>query len=182
MRLTDDAALISRVLVSDDRNAFGELVRHHQSVVRGVLRRLCAGDATKADDLSQVTFLRAYERLREYRGDAAFSSWLVRIACNAFLSDVRRKTESATAASDLVQPSPALRGPLTLLRHDLERALGTLPVEERMALVLTYARDLSHEEAAETLGCPLGTLKARVSRAKDRLRPLLESWEGAEAT
>jgi RNA polymerase sigma-70 factor (ECF subfamily) len=166
------------VLASDDRDAFGELVRRHQGTVRGVLRRLCAGDAAGADDLAQSTFLRAYERLRDYRGDAAFPSWLVRIACNAFLSDARRSKER-TGESREEQPL-APTGGSALLRHDLDRALAHLPVEERAALVLTYARDLSHEQAAEIVGCPLGTLKARVLRAKERLRPLLESWANAE--
>ena len=175
--MSEDAALIARVLVSDDRRAFGELVLRHQSAVRGILRRLCAGDAALGDDLAQATFLRAYERLSEYRGTAAFSSWLIRIACNAFLSDVRRPHERGDGASVAEPDAPPTA---TLLRHDLDRALAKLPVEERIALVMTYARDLTHEEAAETLGCPLGTLKARVARAKERLRPLLEGWESME--
>jgi RNA polymerase sigma factor (sigma-70 family) len=176
--VSEDAALIARVLVSDDRRAFGELVLRHQSAVRGFLRRLCAGNTAQGDDLAQITFLRAYQRLSEYRGTAAFSSWLLRIACNAFLSDVRRMREQDEAAAVPEQDAPA---PATLLRHDLDRALARLPVEERTALVMTYARDLTHEEAADTLGCPLGTLKARVARAKERLRPLLEGWAGMEA-
>jgi RNA polymerase sigma factor (sigma-70 family) len=174
-----DADLIARVLGSDDRPAFGELVRRHQSSVRRLLRRLCCGDSSNADDLAQVTFLRAYDHLSEYRGSAPLSAWLVGIAYRAFLSEARRlKADTRLEAP----PDGAWNGPATLLHHDLEKALAVVPIDERVALVLTYARDLSHEEAAELLGCPLGTLKARVARAKERLRPLLQGWKNAEVS
>src|SRR5438034_7360208 len=85
-----DAQLIARVLVQDDRHAFGELVRRHQSVVRAWLRKLTAGNHALADDLAQETFLLAYRNLRSFRQEAKFSTWLYRIAYNAFLADIRK--------------------------------------------------------------------------------------------
>src|SRR5436853_6804078 len=85
-----DAQLIARVLVQDDRHAFGELVRRHQSAVRATLRRLTGGDRALADDLAQETFLLAYRNLRSFRQEAKFSTWLYRIAYNAFLADARK--------------------------------------------------------------------------------------------
>src|SRR5258706_205281 len=88
-----DAHLIARVLVQDDRHAFGELVRRHQSVVRATLRKLTGGNHALADDLAQETFLLAYRNLRSFRQEAKFSTWLYRIAYNAFLADTRKMKE-----------------------------------------------------------------------------------------
>ncbi|MFL5352020.1 RNA polymerase sigma factor [Archangium sp.] len=171
-----DTELISRVLVRDDRRAFGELVARHQSAVRGLLRRLTGGDLAQADDLAQETFLRAYRGLRGYRGGAKFSSWLYRIACNAFFSRDRGSRETPVESAELEAglPAQALLADTLLERYDLERALATLKPRERAALVLTYANELTHEEAAVILDCPLGTLKTHVARAKEKLRLRLE--------
>jgi RNA polymerase sigma factor (sigma-70 family) len=170
-----DAELITRVLVRDDRRAFGELLARHQSSVRGLLRRLTGGDAARADDLAQETFLRAYQGLRGYRGGAKFSSWLYRIACNVFFSRDRGSRE-VLMEPPLLEAGYAEAAPpdLILERHDLERALVSLKPRERAALVLTYANELTHEEAALILDCPLGTLKTHVARAKEKLRRQLE--------
>jgi RNA polymerase sigma factor (sigma-70 family) len=160
-----DAALVARVLAADDRRAFAELVRRHQSAVRGLLRRLCAGDDARADDLAQEAFLRAYRRMASFRGEARFGTWLHRLAWNAFLSDARRRP-----APDPEPPAPAPGHAQVEARHDLARAFGILRQEERAALALAYGQDLTHEEAAEILGWPLGTFKTHVARGKERLR------------
>src|SRR5215831_19609739 len=85
-----DEALIARIVVSDDRHAFGELVRRHQSAVRATLRKLVGGNTALADDLAQETFLLAYRKLKQFRQEAKFSTWLYRIAYNVFLADARR--------------------------------------------------------------------------------------------
>ena len=89
-----DAQLIARVVVTDDRHAFGELVRRHQSAVRATLRKLTSGNAALADDLAQETFLLAYRNLKSFRQEAKFSTWLYRIAYNVFLGDARKTKES----------------------------------------------------------------------------------------
>src|SRR5689334_9775379 len=88
-----DAELIARVVVQDDRHAFSELVRRYQSAVRATLRRLTVGDHGLADDLAQETFLLAYRNLRAFRQEARFSTWLYRIATNAFLAHKRKRSE-----------------------------------------------------------------------------------------
>lgn len=165
-----DAALVARVLAADDRRAFAELVRRHQSAVRSLLRRLCAGDAARADDLAQEAFLRAYRRLASFRGEARFGTWLHRLAWNAFLSDARRRP-----APEPAPPAPAPGHAQAEARHDLSRAFGILRQEERAALALAYGQDLTHEEAAGILGWPLGTFKTHVARGKERLRAHLSS-------
>jgi RNA polymerase sigma-70 factor, ECF subfamily len=171
-----DTELITRVLVRDDRSAFGALVARHQSAVRGLLRRLTGGDVAQAEDLAQETFLRAYRGLRGYRGGAKFSSWLYRIACNVYFSHDRSSRNEPLTLPTVEEELPAavLLPDALLERYDLERALSTLKPRERAALVLTYANELTHEEAAVVLDCPLGTLKTHVARAKEKLRRRFE--------
>ena len=170
-----DTELITRVLLHDDRRAFGELVARHQAAVRALSRRLTGGDLAQADDLAQETFLRAYRGLPGYRGGAKFSSWLYRITCNVFFSRDRGSRELLAEPSALEEGPTALASPdFVLERHDLEKALALLKPRERAALVLTYANELTHEEAAAVLDCPVGTLKTHVARAKEKLRRQLE--------
>jgi RNA polymerase sigma-70 factor (ECF subfamily) len=164
-----DTELVARVLASDDRRAFAELVRRHQSAVRGLLRRLCAGDAAQADDLAQETFLRAYRGLKGWRGEGRLSTWLYRVAWNGWASQARR-----LPTPELDAPAPPRdAADAAIDRHDLERAFGRLRDEERAALALAYGQDVSHEEAAAILDCPVGTLKTNILRGKEKLRRLL---------
>ena len=89
MPLTD-ADLVARVLVDDDHHAFAELVRNHQSAIRGLLRQLTRSDLALADDLAQETFLRAYKHLRSFRGEAKFSTWLYTIVYRTCLRYIKR--------------------------------------------------------------------------------------------
>jgi RNA polymerase sigma-70 factor (ECF subfamily) len=172
-----DTELVARVLAADDRRAFAELVRRHQSAVRRLLRGLCAGDAAQADDLAQETFLRAYRSLASWRGGGRLSTWLYRIAWNGWASQARRPTPP------LVEPPapPRDAADAAIDRHDLERAMAGLREEERAALALAYGQDVSHEEAAAILDCPLGTLKTNILRGKEKLRRMLAP-QGAGGT
>jgi RNA polymerase sigma-70 factor (ECF subfamily) len=174
-----DAALIARVLADDDRHAFAELVRRHQLAVRALLRRLARGDAALADDLAQETFLKAYRSLGAYRGRGAFPGWLYRIAYNLYLSEARRRRPEMPGVEEpkMKFVGPGGAGGDGALRHDLEQAMAGLRLEERAALALTYGQDLSHEEAAKLMDCPLGTLKSHVARAKEKLRIWLAPWQ-----
>ncbi len=176
-----DAALIARVVVSDDRHAFGEIVRRHQSAVRATLRKLTRGNIALADDLAQETFLLAYRNLKSFRQDAKFSTWLYRIAYNAFLADARKMKELPLPGdSESLAPVDAseVRGVArsAALSIDLERAMVTLSDAERAAIVQCYHNDLTHEEAAEVLGWPIGTVKTHILRAKEKLRSRLGVW------
>jgi RNA polymerase sigma factor (sigma-70 family) len=164
-----DAELVARVLAGDDRRAFAELVQRHQSAVRGLLRRLTAGDAAQADDLAQQVFVTAWRKLASWRGDARLSTWLYRIAWNAWSSQARR-----APPAEPPPPDPVRSTEVAVLDHrDLVRALATLRPEERTALAVTYGQELTHQEAADLLGCPIGTLKTNVLRGKEKLRRLL---------
>ncbi len=169
-----DAELILAAARRGDREAFAELVRRHQSMVRGVLRRLTGGDAALADDLAQEAFLLAWRRLATFRFEARFSTWLYRIAFNAWQSE-RRKSREVLLGEDEAMPEAGagVPGPSHEDRMDLERALATLSDGERAALAACYSADLSHEEAARALGIPVGTVKTHILRAKAKLRARL---------
>jgi len=171
-----DGDLIARVLVDDDQHAFGELVRRHQSSVRGLLRQLTRTDVALADDLAQNTFLRAYKNIRSFRGEARFSTWLYRIAYNCFREDARRRKELVGIDEEQLQ---AQRDPQVAdpgLRHDLMHALSLLPLNERSAVLLCCQNGLSHEEAARVLDIPLGTVKTNVLRGREKLKGTLAAW------
>ncbi len=170
-----DVELVQAVVARDDRAAFARLVARHQSMVRSVLRRLARGDHGLADDLAQETFLAAWRNLASFRHDSRFSTWLYRIAFNAWLSDARKRREVLLDDAGEV-PDPGVAdtpGPDAAARLDLERALAGLPDGERAAIAACYYADLTHEEAAQVLGIPLGTVKTHILRAKARLRARL---------
>ena len=176
-----DAELILAVIERDDRRAFGLLVERHQSQVRTVLRRLTRGDAALADDLAQETFVLAWRNLRKFRFEARFSTWLYRIAFNAWQTEARRKREVLLDLDDDA-PLPGLESaelPDVAARVDLERAMAALSDGERAAIAACYYADLSHEEAAHALGLPLGTVKTHVLRAKAKLKARLAPKEDA---
>ena len=162
-----------------DRHAFARLVRAHQSRVRLQLRRLTHGDAALADDLAQETFVQAWLHLNDFRGDARLATWLHRIALTRFLQHVRRpqlpvewRDPDAPDPSDPGHDPRAVEG----LGRDVERALQALSEIQRLAVVHCFHLDLTHAEAAQVLGLPLGTLKSHLDRAKTRLRELLGAW------
>lgn len=177
-----DTDLIARVLSREDHNAFGELVRRYQSPVRAFLARLTRGDTHGADDLAQETFLKAWQKLHTYRGGARFSTWLFGIAFNEFRMAGRRRKELALEEVDESPEEPAAARN-SHLRLDLTEALKLLNSNERAAVVLCCQNGLSHEEAAQVLDCPLGTVKTNILRGKEKLRRRLslayENYESA---
>jgi len=151
--------------------AYAHLVRQHQSRLRGFLRRLTRGDSALADDLAQETLLEAWRKLRQFRGDGSFSSWLMRIAWSRYLMEARRKK---------LEPLPdgEEHAELAAVQHadarlDLESAMRKLSAGERAGLTLCYALGYSNEEACAILDMPLGTLKSHVLRGRERLKALL---------
>ena len=167
-----------------DRHAFARLVRAHQSRVRLQLRRLVHGDAALADDLAQETFVQAWLHLNDFRGDARLATWLHRIALTRFLQHVRRPQLPVEwvdpELGDANEPAHDPRAAEGLAR-DVEQAVQALSEIQRLAVVHCFHLDLSHAEAAQVLGLPLGTLKSHLDRAKARLRELLGPWNPESA-
>lgn len=136
-----ESDLIHRVLLNDDNKAFGELVKMHQSHVRGFLRRLCKTDSI-ADDLAQDTFVIAFRQLVTFKGIGSFEGWLLRIAYRCFLQHYRQQQklkklydivsrQQTDHASNLpAQPEEQL---------DLERALTKLDTVQAAAIHPVYS-------------------------------------------
>ena len=189
-----DAQLIARCVVADDRHAFAELVKRHQSSVRACLRKLTAGNHALADDLAQDTFVLAWRNLKSFRQEARFSTWLYRIATNCWLAHARKRHEELLGdrdaelagddadANDAPEHGGGDHAAGTTMKIDLERALAQLSEAERAAIVQCYHNDLSHEEAAYVLGCPVGTVKTHILRGKQKLKVALAAWSPTPAT
>ena len=169
-----EAALVARA-AAGERTAFAVLVQAHQGYLRKLLGRVCRGDRARADDLAQEAFVRAWRALPKFRGEARFRTWLTRLAYSALAAERPALPLPDDTPPDLDSCSDF--APTSDLRIDLDRALANLSETQRHALLLCYGADLSHAEAAQILGWPLGTLKTQVLRAKARLRAQLSAWE-----
>jgi len=153
-----------------DRAAFEALVRQHQSLLRGFLRRLTRGDHALADDLAQETFFEAWRKIGQFRGEGPFRGWLTRIAWRRYLMAARRRKLEPLDTGE----EPAAPPSTSDLRLDLEKAMALLTLPQRAALTICFALDYTHEEAADILGMPLGTLKSHVARGRENMRKLLD--------
>jgi RNA polymerase sigma-70 factor (ECF subfamily) len=155
-------------------------LRHHQRVYACCVR--LTGDPDTAADLTQEVFLRMLREVASFRGEARFSTWLLRIARNVSI-DWRRAAQSqargeAAMARQMTLPDRDPSAPLT--RTDLlERALARLRPESREALVLARYHDLPHAELALVLDCSVAAARVRVHRAIRELREIVLALEGA---
>jgi RNA polymerase sigma-70 factor (ECF subfamily) len=165
----EDEAL-AREAKRGSQRAFESLVRRNQSLVRGFCRRL-AGDAASAEDLSQETFLMAWRRINSYEGKGSFKGWICRIAYTQFLQ-ARRSAKASQRREDAVmaeaEPFVDERAGAEA-RLDLDRVLQVLSPEQRAVLALCYGEGMSHQEASDALGIPLGTVKSHVLRGRAKV-------------
>jgi RNA polymerase sigma-70 factor, ECF subfamily len=169
-----DIELIARVVAGDDTRAFEQLVHRHQSVVRGFLRHL----TPDADDVAQETFLKAYRRLAQFRGDSKFSTWLIAIAYNELRQSQRRRGQQQKIVSALrfeARDGDAEDPEV----HDLPKLLAWLEEEERTTMLLSYAHGYSHSEISLVTGLPVGTVKSKLNRAKARILERLNATKSA---
>jgi RNA polymerase sigma factor (sigma-70 family) len=174
-----DQALVARVLLSDDRRAFEQLLRRHQGMVRAQLRRLLHGDHAAADDLAQEAFLLAWRKLGQFRGDARFSTWLYRIAYSCFLQAYRKKSWPSADVEDGELERLQAASHAVDLQMDVERAMQRLSPAEQTVLLHCVQLGLSHEETAYVLVMPLGTVKTHATRGKAKLKTWLAPWNEA---
>jgi RNA polymerase sigma factor (sigma-70 family) len=154
--------------------AFGRLVDRHQRAVRAFLRRSCGNEA-EADDLAQETFVAAWERIGDFRGEAGLRTWLCGIAWRKLATARRAWARSSRRETEWME-TQALQRPTSGLqdqRMALEAALASLPLEQRAAVALCLGGEFSHAEAAEALQLPLGTVKSHVTRGRARLLQVL---------
>ncbi len=160
---------LAQLAMTADRRAFGELARRHGSAVRALLRRMGA-DPTLADDLAQDAFLAAFEAITDFRGEGSFAGWVKRIAARLYIKRWRRRAELDPAPEGAEQADGQASDGLADRRLDLDVALKDLSAPERLYVSLCYGAGLSHAEAAEATGTPLGTVKSHVKRALEKLK------------
>jgi RNA polymerase sigma-70 factor (ECF subfamily) len=156
-----------------DRAAFESLYREHVGRTNALCVRMC-GDPVAAEEFVQRAFVRAWEALPGFRGDAGFGTWLHRIAVNEILADRRSHGRSVVRLADdgevdVRERTPPHPGE----RVDLEAAIADLPPGARHALVLAEIEGWPHEDVANALGVSVGTVKSQVHRARQLLRERL---------
>ena len=158
-----------------DSEAFGGLYQAHVGRIYALCLRL-EGDATRAEELTQDVFVRAWERLGTYRGDSAFGTWLHRLAVNVVLGDRRsawRRSKRVFTTDDPGVYERGSDGPPAGLAMDLDRAIAALPPGARTIFVLHDVEGYRHGEIAEMTGLAEGTSKTQLFRARRLLREAL---------
>ncbi|VVD83416.1 RNA polymerase sigma factor RpoE [Pandoraea terrigena] len=190
-----DQALVERVQ-KGDKAAFELLVaKYHRKIIRLVSRLV--RDAAEVEDVTQEAFIKAYRALPQFRGESAFYTWLYRIAVNTaknHLATQGRRAPTSTEANaeeaetfaeadqlrDINTPESMLMS--KQIAQTVNAAMEALPDELRTAITLREIEGLSYEEIAEAMGCPIGTVRSRIFRAREaiasRLRPLLDTPDG----
>lgn len=161
-----------------DQQAFGELVCRYYPAVVHVVYRLC-GDAFLAEDAAQEAFLRAWLNLPSYHPQSPLRYWLYRIAVNAALDILRKRSESRLEEEEWQMVGDPAAGPEALaIAHEeasrFQQAIALLPEAARSVLVLREYGGLSYQEIALVLDIPLGTVMSRLNYARNRLRELLK--------
>ncbi|HYG05491.1 MAG TPA: RNA polymerase sigma factor [Stenotrophomonas sp.] len=165
----DDDSL-ARAAASGDRHAYEAIYRRHAPRLYAVVWRLCGGQAARADDVLQDTFIRAWRALPQFRFESALATWLHRLAVNTALMELRARGSEGEPTDESALAELAGREPCPSQRIDLERALETLPPRARAVLVLHDIEGWKHQEIAETLQMAVGSSKAQLHRARGLLR------------
>lgn len=191
---SNDQVLVERVKQGDKR-AFDLLVLKYQHKIVNLVMRYVR-DPSEAQDVTQEAFLKAYRAIPRFRGDSAFYTWLYRIAINTaknhLVSMSRRPIEYNLDLQDSEQNSISNKlrdddSPEGLLLRDelrqtMEDCVAALPEELRLAITLREAEGLSYDEIAQTMDCPVGTVRSRIFRAREAIdksiKPLLDGQWG----
>jgi RNA polymerase sigma-70 factor (ECF subfamily) len=176
----DQPQLIARVLAGDpvaERQLYDD---HVDRVYRLAFRM--AGDDDLAQEFTQETFIRAFSRLRDFRGDAALSTWLHSIAVSVCLNGLRKTRRFRTREVDLQVHGAAAetrdKQSDPMLKQKLHRAIDALAERYRVVFLMHDVEGYTHEEIGEVLSLPAGTSKARLSRARAKLRDTLGDLAG----
>ncbi len=183
INLTDEQLV--ELAISDDPNAFGEIVKRWERKIFALCFGMLAREE-EAKDAAQETFIAAYRNLKNFRGDAKVSSWLHRIAVNQCLTTMRRAKsrqeiflddEDQTAEKVFIAPSsqtPARTSEQNERLHFVRQAVQSLPVDLRQIIVMKEFEEMTFQEISDILDLPLSTVKSRLYTALKQLRMKLE--------
>ena len=174
MNRLNDISLVAQVVVFHNAGAFDQLVRKYQSSVRRFFLHLTCGDAPLSDDLAQDTFIKAYTNIATFKNLSSFSTWLFRIAYNVFYDYLRARKETEDLDTRSVDARHCVEQHDAGLELDIYRALAMLKEVERTCITLFYMEDQSIDKIAGITGCPAGTVKSHLSRAKEKMASYLK--------
>ncbi len=181
----DDAQLVA-ASKRGEQDAFAQLVQRHQRRVFNLVFRMLQ-QYEEANEVTQDTFLAAWQGLPSFRGDARFSTWLYRIAYNCSLKQLeQRKRDTALQVAMQAEQitehaGDENRADVALEAHArqalIQEQLSTLPAKYRIVLILRHLQDMTYEEMAEMLTMPIGTIKTHLFRARNLLKERLEAFD-----
>lgn len=196
---TDSDLMLVERTVAGDQRAYGLLVAKYERRIQRLIGRMVR-DVDLVEDIAQETFIRAYRALHQFRGDAQFYTWLYRIAVNTAkksLMDMKRNpviTEGALRAGADEDETSVMENELTSeetpetvlaakeIAATVNAAMEALPEDLRQAVTLREIEGLSYEDIAEVMGCPIGTVRSRIFRAREaisaKVKPLLSNQTG----
>jgi len=157
-----------------ERPAFDELLRRHDGRMRGLAYRLLT-DRDGMDDALQEAYLKAFRALPRFRAGRDFGAWLYRITYNACIDDLRARKRAPLTTEAPADPISGQPGPERVVgaAETVRHALASLPLDQRVTVVLVDGEGFDHREAAEILGVAPGTVASRLHRARRLLRQIL---------
>lgn len=187
-----DVQLLIQDTLDGNLNAFNQLVLHYQDMAYNVAYRIM-GEHGAADDAAQEAFISAYEKLEQYRG-GSFKAWLLRIVTNSCYDELRRRQrQPVTPLKPELDDGDTLENPYWIeddspspeddiqeseLQKAIQHCINALDKKFRTVLVLVDVEGLDYETASEAVGRPLGTVKSRLARARERVQECLQGfWE-----
>nr|MBN2276678.1 sigma-70 family RNA polymerase sigma factor [candidate division Zixibacteria bacterium] len=179
--MNDDLKLLIERLISNDRGAFAELVRRYGKKIYSIAYRML-GNHLDADEVTQETFVRLYERRQELGSIKYFSSFILRIATNYSIDMIRRRRKNFVSVDDLaflpevqkelaeriVSPDQSLEN--TEIAAAIKEAIQDLPPKQKMAIILHDIEGFSKQEIARSLGCPQATVRSNLHIARTKLK------------
>lgn len=186
-------ALLIADLCEGDETALAPLVEKYKRMVYRLAMQITKNHAD-ADDVMQETFIKVYRSIRTFRKDAAFETWLYRIAVNEALNFVKRRERQRTSAFETTSEAeyettaryraqlandPHVHAEKTELRHHVTAAVNSLSLKHRTVVILHEFEGLTHAEIASILNCSEGTVRSRLHYARKKLRTLLKPYMDA---
>ena len=181
-----DLVIVQKALTGDQA-AYDQLLKKYRGAIYGLTYKMVS-NKEQAEDIVQETFIKAFSALSSFNEEYSFSTWLFKIASNNCIDFLRKKrlqtfsidqsTESQDGTMTKELPDPIVNPEMRLIESEkrsiIEMAIENLPKKYRIAIIMRHKEEKSYEEISEALGIPLGTVKARIFRAREKLKKYLK--------